>query len=339
MEIRNLSTLHIKPTLIMTNTISLSTKIGAAITALAIFFVGSALSAQAAHLDWDTTGDYDIAFEYNGDVYTHDLTLVQATDGSLTGEGGFPAGGTHTYHWVLTSGSVLADDSINFTANYTIGSGTQDPLTTMVVTGMIEANGTLSGTWSDNYGGGARTGSFETTAGMAEEINNYALAAEDFGVMDQSGVKGYTAGFGLTNATLADIDTVVVKLYSGATLLQTNTGTAQINTLSGMQFSSPFDVYGTFNYTTDGYWVNVREAEYGQNLIPTRVVATVTLDDGTVLTAENTTLTGDPASIKPVTPPPTVSAKDKCKNGGWKTMTNPTFKNQGQCVAFVNHNN
>jgi hypothetical protein len=26
-----------------------------------------------------------------------------------------------------------------------------------------------------------------------------------------------------------------------------------------------------------------------------------------------------------------------CKNGGWKTMTNPTFKNQGQCVAYLVH--
>ena len=26
-----------------------------------------------------------------------------------------------------------------------------------------------------------------------------------------------------------------------------------------------------------------------------------------------------------------------CKNGGWKTMTNPTFKNQGQCVKAMMH--
>lgn len=27
--------------------------------------------------------------------------------------------------------------------------------------------------------------------------------------------------------------------------------------------------------------------------------------------------------------------KDECKNGGWRTFTNPTFKNQGQCVSSV----
>jgi len=26
-----------------------------------------------------------------------------------------------------------------------------------------------------------------------------------------------------------------------------------------------------------------------------------------------------------------------CKGGGWKTFTSPSFKNQGQCVAYVNH--
>ena len=29
--------------------------------------------------------------------------------------------------------------------------------------------------------------------------------------------------------------------------------------------------------------------------------------------------------------------KADCKKGGWKTFTDPKFKNQGQCVAYVNH--
>jgi len=29
--------------------------------------------------------------------------------------------------------------------------------------------------------------------------------------------------------------------------------------------------------------------------------------------------------------------KDQCKNGGWQTFNNPSFKNQGQCVSYVNH--
>jgi glucuronoarabinoxylan endo-1,4-beta-xylanase len=27
--------------------------------------------------------------------------------------------------------------------------------------------------------------------------------------------------------------------------------------------------------------------------------------------------------------------KDACKNGGWMTFNNPSFRNQGDCVSFV----
>jgi YVTN family beta-propeller protein len=33
----------------------------------------------------------------------------------------------------------------------------------------------------------------------------------------------------------------------------------------------------------------------------------------------------------------TPTSKDQCKQGGWRTFTNPTFKNQGDCVSFVEH--
>ena len=38
----------------------------------------------------------------------------------------------------------------------------------------------------------------------------------------------------------------------------------------------------------------------------------------------------------PDTAPPT--NKDQCKNGGWQTFNNPSFRNQGQCVSYTNHN-
>jgi hypothetical protein len=41
--------------------------------------------------------------------------------------------------------------------------------------------------------------------------------------------------------------------------------------------------------------------------------------------------------VSQVVKPHTTTAKNACKHGGWKTMTNPTFKNQGQCVAHFNH--
>ena len=99
-----------------------------------------------------------------------------------------------------------------------------------------------------------------TTSGLATAIATTApaLVAEDFGVVSYDTglgmLRGYTAGFGLTDATFLGAQSVVMKLYSGATLLQTNTSTAKVMVdITGTQISSPFDVSGTFNYGADGY--------------------------------------------------------------------------------------
>jgi hypothetical protein len=49
---------------------------------------------------------------------------------------------------------------------------------------------------------------------------------------------------------------------------------------------------------------------------------TVTLDNFSV----NGDVVGDTVQL---------TSKEQCKNGGWKTFTNPSFKNQGQCVSYV----
>ena len=151
-----------------------------------------------------------------------------------------------------------------------------------------------------------------------------SLSAQDFGAVNyDSGLgilNGYTAGFGLTDATFANVQSVVVQLYSSSTLLQTNTATAKVGTdITGAQISSPFDVFGNFNYVTDGYWTNVRGTEYGQNMVPTKVVATVILENGKTVTAENDTLTGTPITISNITavtnPAADISATDATLNG------------------------
>jgi hypothetical protein len=324
-------------TLLINQNIMKSTILKLTALALLVAPFGAALPAMAATPQWDTTGSYVVAMNYLGNDYTHDMTLMQAANGTLTGNGGSPVG-ANVYTWVLTSGTV-SGNTISFSANYTATPDAVIPQTTMNVVGTIAANGTMSGTWSDNYQGGARSGSWTTTTGTAVTLG--ALAAEDFGVVnydtDLGILKGYTAGFGLTDATFENSQSVIVKLYAGATLLQTNTATAQVGIdITGNQISSPFDVQGTFDYVTDGYWVNVREAEFGQNVVATRVVATVVLENGKTVTAENTNLTGDASILLNTTPPVTTpTMKDQCKNGGWKTFTNPSFKNQGQCVASV----
>lgn len=296
--------------------------------------LGFALPASAAAPNWNVTGSYVASF----DGYLHDMFLTQDNLGNVTGNGGYLTGNTYTYAWTITSGTV-SGNMISLTADYTLGAiGT-----TMHMTGTIAPNGIMSGIWDDNYNG-IRNGTWSTTNGNAVLLGS--LAAEDFGVVNYDTglgmIKGYTAGFGLTDATFDLATSIVVKLYSaGNVLLQTNTGTAKIGTLTGAnQISSPFDVSGTFDYATDGYWTNVREAQFGQSVPATKVVATVTLANGKVVTAENTILSGDPTTIFAVVPPvlnrPTT--KDQCKNGGWKSFANPSFKNQGKCVSYVeNH--
>lgn len=48
------------------------------------------------------------------------------------------------------------------------------------------------------------------------------------------------------------------------------------------------------------------------------------------LNGVNTTYDFEPA------PPPPTNA-DQCKKGGWMQFSNPSFKNQGECVSFVEH--
>lgn len=270
-------------------------------TLLSPFAIAGSVLALAP--SFDASGDYVVAFEYEGTEYPHDVTLIQDEFGDLTGNGGSPAG-ANTYTYDLTSGTVDGN-TIMFTADYTATPDAVVPQTTMIVEGEIAPDGTMSGTWSDNYAGTARAGTWTTTSGEASEILLGSLAAEDFGVVSyDTGVgilSGYTAGFGLTDATFENAQSVVVKLYNESTLLQTNTATAQLAIdVVGTQISSPFDVSGTFDYAADGYWVNEREAEYGQSVPATKVVATVTLANGKIVTAMNTNLTGDPETIYPI---------------------------------------
>lgn len=301
------------------------------------------MTAFAAHPTSDVTGTYEVAFNLGGTDYSHDMTLAQSNTGALTGNGGSPVG-ANVYTWIVTSGSV-SGNNVDLYANYTATADAVTPQTVMHMLGTVALDGTMSGTWSDNYNAGVREGTWRTTTGVALPIIIGTLTAEDFGVVSYDTglgmLKGYTAGFGVTDATLAGAQSVVVKLYNGSTLLQTNTAILpKFNAdITGTQFSSPFDVSGTFNYVTDGYWVNVRETQYGQSVPATKVVATVTLANGKVVTAENTLLVGDPTTIYPVVVPPVTSPsmKSQCKNGGWMAFTNPTFKNQGKCVSFVEH--
>jgi hypothetical protein len=44
--------------------------------------------------------------------------------------------------------------------------------------------------------------------------------------------------------------------------------------------------------------------------------------------------------LSPPSPPPASggpTSPEQCKQGGWQSFSNPSFKNQGQCVSFIEH--
>jgi hypothetical protein len=139
------------------------------ILAFAVGSFGYAPAGLQAATTWDLTGDYVINMNLDGTDYAHDVTFSQDSSGNLTGSGGSPSG-ANTYEWEITSGTVT-DNTINFTANYTATADAVTPLTTMNVTGTIAENGTISGTWSDNYQGGEREGTFSTASGAAVTLD------------------------------------------------------------------------------------------------------------------------------------------------------------------------
>src|SRR3990167_3103396 len=112
----------------------------------------------------DITGTYVIAFKLDPDTVTtfpHDAFLTQ-TGSSVGGNGGYLAGAlTYSFEWLIDTGTVTGN-TINLSMHYTVGAVG----TTMTMVGTIAPDGSLSGTWTDNFGG-TRTGTWASTSGNA----------------------------------------------------------------------------------------------------------------------------------------------------------------------------
>lgn len=136
-------------------------KFSTAIIASALL-LGSAVMPAMAAAPWNVTGNYELTFVLTGDntPYTHHATLTQ-TGSTVTGDGGYPATGVDTYHWNVTSGTQ-SGNTLNLTALYDLGATG----TVMHLNGTIASDGTVSGTWDDNFGG-PRTGTWTLTKGVS----------------------------------------------------------------------------------------------------------------------------------------------------------------------------
>jgi hypothetical protein len=134
--------------------------------ALVLTLVFAVAGPVAASSGWNVSGNWVFDFILTGsnvDNY-YNVTFAQ-TGTAITGTGEYPISGPpYSYTWNIT-GAVIS--GINFTATYTSGATG----TVMQVTGTIAPNGSMSGTWSDNYQG-TRTGTWSTTSGQATQIAN-----------------------------------------------------------------------------------------------------------------------------------------------------------------------
>ena len=198
------------------------------------FSFGAAVPlAQASNPpNWNTTGDYVVNMVLGSTSYPHDMHLTQDSSGNLTGGGGSPAG-ANVYTWVIDSGSV-SGNAIAFTAHYT---ATADASTTVLtVAGSINPDGSMSGTWSDNYPGPAsaattRTGTWTTTSGAAASIPSIPTVV----TVTQSNLQGWTA----SSAAGAQASIVADSSHTGNGALELTT-TSDVNSVT--HFTRAFDV-------------------------------------------------------------------------------------------------
>ncbi len=123
---------------------------------------------------WNLSGNYEWSFFLDPDTsvtpYTHHVTLNH-TGLSVNGNGGYPVTGGDTFHWNITSGT-LTDNDFSLTAIYDVGANG----TIMHIFGTIASDGTMSGTWDDNYAGSTRTGTWNSGLTHA---NLFELTSKD----------------------------------------------------------------------------------------------------------------------------------------------------------------
>lgn len=100
---------------------------------------------------WDVSGSWDFAINYDGIDYTHTISDLQV-------------GGTLGYsgnNKTVTSISIVGDNIVIVADYAENGPGT------VTLTGVIDGDGNMSGTWLDSWGGLDRTGNWESTYGVA----------------------------------------------------------------------------------------------------------------------------------------------------------------------------
>jgi hypothetical protein len=186
-----------------------------------------------------------------------------------------------------------------------------------LVPGVFSQNAADAGCVSSTYSGGAL---------HLAKICPTSTVASAFG--DITGLNGqtFTSGsFTLANAAQCQGGSPRFNVFTttGTFFLGCNNVTPTTNS------------DGTVTYNFDAASI---AAAGGQVPFPTGTITDVAvlLDVQGTADVSNITVNGTSEVPAPVvTGPPTT--KSACMHGGWKSFTNPSFKNQGQCVSYVAH--
>lgn len=330
-------------------------------------FALSASYTKAAAPNWDVTGTWNAEHAYAGHTYTHVNNVTQATDGSLTGSGGWngyvdgsPTGSSNT--WDITSGSNVSGNAFHMNYHYTSGAVCDG-----YVDAVINGDGSMTGNWNDNCGGAPRTGEWSTLAGIAKLIpvtydynfktldngmnglwatdyfqsrititpttgNCYNVVRDDggtFQVIDNAKSPGGDGSTPVGNGTKGNIEGGAALTICGTIINSPDLSDDDMTTGTYANYAvkyfhrffssvSSYDItdWGwTFSTCFNGTWTDNNETE--------------------------TAFASDPNAMGDIKGAyiPCLTDKNICKNGGWKLYTTvPTFKNQGDCVSYVQSN-
>ena len=102
-----------------------------------------ATAVAAGSSYWNVAGTYNVNVTYLGTIYPETLVLTQSGTGTITGTSLGPPCSPSCSTFTITSGSVVGD---------TITMMATSPFT-LTLTGVIAADGTMSGSWADGAGG------------------------------------------------------------------------------------------------------------------------------------------------------------------------------------------
>ena len=263
-------------------------------TILAISLIlpfAAALPVSAAVLpNWNTTGSYVIDQHYNGSDNPVNVTLSQDNLGNLTGSGTSGA-----YTWVITSGSV-SGNNLTFTANYTATPDAVTPLTVMTVDVTIAQDGTMSGTWSDNYQGGSRTGDWTTTSGVAVINPITTQTATNIGLIDAT-LNGMNGGMDAAQSSFWVSTSPFVT--TSPTL---PTGVFSTPELGAVSASTPFSallssVVGLPTITPNTTYYYAAWSEVDGTWNPGAVMSFTTLAMGSIMTQAATNVSSTDATL------------------------------------------